>query len=307
MTSRAGLNGYERDGLHDFADMQADGRGAAEGGSARSASRWEEGIREASGEDISVMLYTSGTTGRSKGVMIKAASAVEAARDTAAFDAWTSTTACLPICRWPGSATTTSTMRRAMSSGFCMNCPESSETVPQDLREIGPTFYFAPPRIFEALLTSVTIRMEDAGWLKRRLFDQFIGVARRHGEAILEGRPVPLSGRLAYALGNLLIYGPLKNVLGLSNIRVAYTAGEAIGQDLFSFFRSLGINLKQLYGQTEAFLYVTCRRTARCAPIRSARPRPMSTSASRMRARCSSARRACLPAISSRTKRPPKR
>jgi long-chain acyl-CoA synthetase len=123
-----------------------------------------------------------------------------------------------------------------------------------------PTFYFAPPRIFEQLLTSVTIRMEDAGWLKRKLFAHFIGVAKRHGEAILEGRPVPLSGRLSYALGEALIYGPLKNVLGFSNIRVAYTAGEAIGQDLFSFFRSLGINLKQLYGQTEAFLYVTCQK-----------------------------------------------
>jgi long-chain acyl-CoA synthetase len=141
-----------------------------------------------------------------------------------------------------------------------MNCPESAETVAQDLREIGPTFYFAPPRIFEGLLTSVTIRMEDAGWLKRKLFDHFIGVARRYGEAILEGRPVPLSGRISYELGKLLVYAPLRNVLGLSNIRVAYTAGEAIGQDLFSFFRSLGINLKQLYGQTEAFLYVTVQK-----------------------------------------------
>jgi long-chain acyl-CoA synthetase len=132
--------------------------------------------------------------------------------------------------------------------------------VPQDLREIGPTFYFAPPRIFEGLLTSVTIRMEDAGWLKRKLFTHYIGVAKKYGEAILEGRPTPVSGRIAYALGNLLVYAPLKNVLGFSNIRVAYTAGEAIGQDLFSFFRSLGINLKQLYGQTEAFLYVTVQK-----------------------------------------------
>ena len=129
----------------------------------------------------------------------------------------------------------------------------------QDLREIGPTFYFAPPRVFEGLLTMVTIRMDDAGWLKKRMFDHFVGVARRWGEAILEGRSVPISARMAYALGNFLVYAPLKNVLGLSNIRVAYTAGEAIGADLFSFFRSLGINLKQLYGQTEAFLYVTCQ------------------------------------------------
>src|SRR5690606_35267752 len=85
----------------------------------------------------------------------------------------------------------------------------------------------------------------------------------KYGEAILEKRPVPLSGRIAYGIGSLLLYGPLKNVLGMSNIRVAYTAGEAICGDLFSFFRSLGINLKQLYGQTEAFLYVTAQEAGR--------------------------------------------
>jgi long-chain acyl-CoA synthetase len=103
------------------------------------------------------------------------------------------------------------------------------------------------------------IRMEDAGFLKRHLFNTFIGVARRYGEAILDGQPVPWQGRLLYAIGNVLIYGPLKNVLGLSRVRVAYTAGEAIGPDLFSFYRSLGLNLKQLYGQTEAFLYLTAQ------------------------------------------------
>ncbi len=141
-----------------------------------------------------------------------------------------------------------------------MNCPESQQTVAQDMREIGPTFYFAPPRVLESLLTSVTIRMEDAGRLKQWIFRHYIEVARKYGEAILEKRPVPFTGRLAYALGDFLLYGPLKNVLGMSNIRVAYTAGEAIGADLFSFFRSLGINLKQLYGQTEAFLYVPAQK-----------------------------------------------
>jgi long-chain acyl-CoA synthetase len=144
-----------------------------------------------------------------------------------------------------------------MVAGFCVACPESRETAEADLQEIGPTFYFAPPRIFEALLTRITIRMEDAGSLKRRMFNHFIGVARRWGEKILNGEQVPFGARINYALGNLLVYAPLKNVLGFSRIRVAYTAGEAIGPDLFSFYRSLGLNLKQLYGQTEAFLYVT--------------------------------------------------
>jgi long-chain acyl-CoA synthetase len=220
--------------------------------------RWEEAIRAASGDDISVMLYTSGTTGRSKGVMIKAAHAVNAARTRRLRQSQRERQrAGLPAARLGRRPLLN--YAQGYVSGFCMNCPESPDRA-QNLREIAPTFYFAPPRIFETLLTNVTIRMEDAGWLKRWMFDAFHRRARRHGEAILEGRPVPLSGRLAYALGNSSVYGPLKNVLGLSNIRVAYTAGEAIGEDLFSFFRSLGINLKQLYGQTEAFLYVTVQK-----------------------------------------------
>lgn len=254
-----GLQDYDRARLHDFADVQARGRALLAADAARGR-RWEQGIREASGDDISGMLYTSGTTGRSKGVMLKASSAVAAASDTVAFDRLTdadSVLAYLPLA-WVGDHYLN--YAQGYVSGFCMNCPESADTVAQDLREIAPTFYFAPPRVFESLLTSVTIRMEDAGWFKRKLFSHFIGVAKKHGEALLEGRPVPLGGRISYRLGEFFIYGPLKNVLGLSGIRVAYTAGEAIGQDLFSFFRSLGINLKQLYGQTEAFLYVTCQK-----------------------------------------------
>jgi long-chain acyl-CoA synthetase len=144
-------------------------------------------------------------------------------------------------------------------SGFCMACPENAATVMTDLREIGPTFYFAPPRTLEVLLTRVMIRMEDASFIKKRIFHYFLDVARRYGEAILNKKPVPLGGRLLYSLGELLVYGPLKNVLGFSRVRVAYTAGEAIGPDLFAFYRSIGLNFKQLYGQTEAFLYVTAQ------------------------------------------------
>jgi Long-chain acyl-CoA synthetases (AMP-forming) len=254
-----GLADYKESMIRDFAEVQASGE-AALAADPTLAGRWEEGIRAGSAEAISVMLYTSGTTGRSKGVMIPAAGAVQAARDTVAFDRLTerdSVLAYLPLA-WVGDHYLN--YAQGMVAGFCVNCPESSDTVANDLREIAPTFYFAPPRVFEQLLTRVTIRMEDAGRFKRWLYRRYIDVARRHGEAILEGRPVPLMARLDYALGHFLIYAPLLNVLGLSNIRVAYTAGEAIGQDLFSFFRSLGINLKQLYGQTEAFLYVTCQQ-----------------------------------------------
>jgi long-chain acyl-CoA synthetase len=138
-----------------------------------------------------------------------------------------------------------------MVAGFTINCPESGDTVMTDLREIGPTYYFAPPRVFENLLTQLLIRMEDAGAVKRRLFHYFMGVAKRCGAEILDRRRVALADRLLYAAGNVLIYGPLRNVLGMSRIRVAYTAGAAIGPDLFRFYRSIGINLKQLYGSTE--------------------------------------------------------
>src|SRR5438445_2996497 len=141
-------------------------------------------------------------------------------------------------------------------AGFTINCPESGDTVMTDLREIGPTYYFAPPRVFENLLTQVMIRMEDASALKRWLFRHFTEVARRCGPDILDGKPVGAWDRLQYALGNILVYGPLRNVLGMSRIRVAYTAGAAIGPDLFRFYRSIGINLKQLYGSTETCAYV---------------------------------------------------
>jgi len=184
---------------------------------------------------------------------------IRAASDTVAFDKLTEydeALAYLPLA-WVGDHYLN--YAQGLVSGFCMACPENSDTAMADLREIGPTFYFAPPRTFEQMLTRVMIRMEDAGFLKRHLFHYFVGVARRYGEAILNRQPVPPHGRLLYALGNVLVYGPLKNVLGLSRVRVAYTAGEAIGPDLFSFYRSLGLNLKQLYGQTEAFLYLTAQ------------------------------------------------
>jgi long-chain acyl-CoA synthetase len=141
--------------------------------------------------------------------------------------------------------------------GFCVSCPESADTVMTDMREIGPTYYFAPPRVFEGLLTQVTIRMEDAGWIKRRMYHYFMGLARRVGAKILDAKePVGLLDRLLYRLGDLLVYGPLRNVLGMSRVKLAYTAGEAIGPDLFIFYRSIGINLKQLYGSTETSVFV---------------------------------------------------
>ncbi len=253
-----GLRDYDRANLRHIDEVIADGRAAMAADPKVGA--WLDGeIAAGKGSDTSIILYTSGTTGQSKGVVLSAKGCIDAARDTVAFDKLTDqdeALAYLPIA-WVGDHYLN--YAQQLVAGFCTACPESGDTAMQDLREIGPTFYFAPPRTFETMLTRVMIRMEDASFIKRKLFHYFIGVARRHGEKILNGESVPLTGRFAYALGKFLVYGPLKNVLGLSRVRVAYTAGEAIGPDLFSFYRSLGMNLKQLYGQTEAFLYVTAQ------------------------------------------------
>ncbi len=208
-------------------------------------------------DDVAVILYTSGTTGSPKGVMITHANLLSAARSGAQFDAldeYDEILSYLPMA-WVGDHVFS--YAQCYVTGFCANCPESSETVMTDLREIGPSYFFAPPRVFENMLTHVLIRMEDAGLVKRKLFHWFMGLARRVGSRILDRAPgVALLDRLLYRAGDVLVYGPLKNVLGLSRVRVGYTAGEAIGPEIFSFYRSLGINLKQLYGQTEASVFI---------------------------------------------------
>ena len=207
-------------------------------------------------DDVSGMLYTSGTTGKPKGVRQTHAAFIAAAKGSAEFDRLSpddSVLSYLPMA-WVGDHLFS--FAQWLYVGFTINCPESGETVMTDLREIGPTYYFAPPRVFENLLTQVMIRMEDAGRIKRALFEHFTAVARRCGAEILDGKSVALSDRVQYAIGNVLVYAPLRNVLGMSRIRVAYTAGAAIGPDLFRFYRSIGINLKQLYGSTETCAYV---------------------------------------------------
>ena len=253
-----GLAEYDHARLTPVADVIAQGRERLEA-DPQFAAGIDQAIAGGKGDDISVILYTSGTTGRPKGVMLAAARSIAAAASTVAFDKLGDKDVALsylPLA-WVGDHYLN--FAQAMVAGFCIACPESGETAQQDLKEIGPTFYFAPPRVFENLLTRITIRMQDAGALQRLLFERFMRIAKRHGEAILDGRKVPLAARLAYRLGEALVYGPLKNALGYSRVRIAYTAGEAIGPELFSFYRSLGLNLKQLYGQTEAFLYVTCQ------------------------------------------------
>ncbi len=253
-----GLKDYDHARLIAFTDVQGLGRKKL-AGDAECLRRWEAGIASGKGSDLSIILYTSGTTGRSKGVMLSYENTIVSARNANAFDHLErdeEVIAYLPLA-WVGDYIFSYV--QAYAAGYCVNCPETPDTVVEDRREIGSTYAFAPPRVYENLLTLTMVRMADAGALKRKLFDFFIAVARRWGGKILDREKVPPFARLLYGLGNLLVYGPLKNRYGLSRVRVAYTAGEAIGPEIFRFYRGLGINLKQLYGQTEASVYVTAQ------------------------------------------------
>lgn len=247
-----GLRNYDEPGLAGLMEVMAAGKVFAE----EHPDFFQEEIDKAQPDDVAAMFFTSGTTGNPKGVVHSHFTLLNRAHVGAQFDRLNENEEVLAYLppAWIGQ--NIFSYAQWLACGYVVNCPESSSTVMIDLKEIGPTYYFAPPRVFEGLLTSVMIRMEDAGTLKRKMFHAFMNVARKVGPDLMDGKTVGFGDRLLYALGNLCVYGPLRNTLGFSRVRVAYTAGEAIGPDLFSFYRSIGINLKQLYGSTETAVFV---------------------------------------------------
>ena len=257
-----GMRHYKQPQLVSFAALRDKGLDLL---AARQAMLQDE-LAKGSGSDPAAMFFTSGTTGQAKGVVLTHAALIDRASVAAEMERLTDrdvAVAYLPPA-WIGQ--NIFSYAQPMVAGYCICCPESAETFLADMREVGPTYFFAPPRVLEALLTQVSIRMEDASAFKRGLYQRCMRLAERVGARITSGESVSTGDRLAYALGNLAIYGPLRDVLGMSQVRVAYTAGEAVGPELLMFFRSIGINVKQLYGSTETSVFVCVQPDGQVKP-----------------------------------------
>jgi long-chain acyl-CoA synthetase len=251
-----GMRNYREPFLMSVEHVEALGRKFGE----ENPNYFEDEISKGSADDLAIIAYTSGTTGNPKGVLLKYQAVVDAAKCFVEFEGLTADEeimAYLPMA-WIGDHIFS--YGEAMVAGFTPNCPEDTSTVVHDMREIGPTYIFCPPRIWENMLTQVMIKMEDAAWIKRKLFHFFMDVASKVEKVRIANKPVPIGSKILYGIGRFLVYGPLTDNLGMKNVRVAYTAGEAIGPEIFEFFRSLGINLKQLYGMTESCALVSIQK-----------------------------------------------
>ena len=248
-----GMRHYRQSQLLSYDALMAKGRSRIAEVGAQLDSELERG----SGKDPAALFFTSGTTGPALGVVHTHEALIDRVQSAIKSEGLNSNDTSLAYLPPAWLAQHVFAYVLPMVSGSCVCCPESSETMLNDMREMGPTIFLAPPRVLEALLTQVSIRINNTGGIKRGIYDTCMAVARRVGARVLSGESVGATDRLMHSLSDSIIYGPLRDVLGLSRVRRAYCIGESIGPDLLLFYRSLGINLKQVYGSAEMGLFAT--------------------------------------------------
>ena len=246
-----GLAAYSFAGLISWDAVQARGRERLQ----QEAALRDALIQRAQPEGPAIFVHSSGSTGRPKGIVLSHRNLLSGVRNAhrgGAFNVGESILAYLPMA-WIGDFAVT--IAAGIALRFTINIPERQETVLHDIREIAPTFYLAAPRSWDNMLTTIQVRMEDSTPLKKMIYKFFMASALAAERRKLEGGRPTLKERLLYPLGELLIYGPIKDQFGLSRLRGAFTGGEAMGEDTFVFYRALGIKLRQFYGQTESSAY----------------------------------------------------
>jgi long-chain acyl-CoA synthetase len=242
-----GLRAYDEPTLRAFPAVEALGRELAAG----QPGLYEREVARGAGADLAMLCYTSGTTGKPKGAMLSFANLLAMGRALMEVDPLQpgdDFVSFLPLA-WIGEQMMA--LSCGMQVGFTINFPEEPETVQHNIREIAPHVMFSPPRIWENMVSQVQVKTEDASWLKRRMVAWALPVGERAAEAKFDRRALGGLDRLKYRLADLLVFGKLRDQLGLVRFRRCYTGGAALGPDVFRFFHAIGVNLKQIYGSTE--------------------------------------------------------
>ncbi len=242
-----GLWNYDDPWLMPFADVQKLGRELVES----EPGRFDTEVALGSADDLAMLCYTSGTTGMPKGVMLSHGNIMNTIASYDQIDPRTATDNHVSFLPLGWIAEPILGFAAHVYSGMIVNFPEEPETVRQNIREIAPDMLFYNARLWDSLVGMVQVRMNDASWINRTLYKRFLPVGYRMADATLTGRSPGAGLRMAYSLGNRLVFAPLRDQLGLSRIRAAYTAGSSLSPDAMRFFHALGINLKQIYGSTE--------------------------------------------------------
>jgi long-chain acyl-CoA synthetase len=243
-----GLRHYKSERLLSFTQVQELG---ATYQSKQGALDHMEEIEKGNSEDVAIFCYTSGTTGNPKAAMLTHNNLINMGKNLMSMDPLEpgdEFLSFLPLA-WIGEQMMS--LSCALTVGFTVNFPEETTTVQDNLREIGPHSIFSPPRIWEDMVSKVQVRIQDAGWLKRKFYDLAMPVGIKMADAIFKQEDVSWGLKTKYALADWLVFSAIKDHLGLLRLKRAYTGGAALGPDVTRFFHAIGVNLKQIYGQTE--------------------------------------------------------